>query len=100
MTEAAFDTPFCIVHQLALPGVYTATESLFQAVRWWRTATTGVCCLAGIGGSGKTAAADELLRRLGVLALRPGVAQAPVAARAWGGIRVHAGPGQRRETGP
>jgi len=78
MTEAAFETPFCVVHQLALPGVYTTTESLFQAVRWWRTASTGVCCLAGIGGSGKTAAADELLRRLGVLAARPGAAQAPL----------------------
>jgi hypothetical protein len=81
MGEYAFEPLFNIVHQLPLASGYTVTDSLSRAGRWWRTVSadvsTGVCCLVGIGGSGKTAAADELLRRLAVLAQRPGAGHAP-----------------------
>lgn len=68
MDEAAFDPLVNIVHMLPFASSYAATESFRCAAHWWRTTHSGVYCLVGIGGSGKTAAADQLLRQLGVLA--------------------------------
>ena len=82
MGEYVFEPTFSVVHQLPLAGAYTATDSLSRVSRWWRAVSTdvstGVCSLVGIGGGGKTSTADELLRRLAVLAQRPGAGHAPL----------------------
>lgn len=69
---ADFDPAVDIVHLLPPSPSYAVTDGFRRLVAWWRGRSGGVCCLAGIGGGGKTAAVDEFLRRVGVLSGRPG----------------------------
>jgi len=63
------------VHPLTPAVDYQETAAIGALARWWRTQRRGVCALVGIGGCGKTATADEFLRRVGVL--EPRSAPAP-----------------------
>jgi hypothetical protein len=73
-----FHPPFDIVHVLPTVARYTGTQGLRQLIAWWQEQGSGVCCVAGIGGSGKTAAVDEFLRRIHVFTPRPGLDSLPL----------------------
>jgi tetratricopeptide (TPR) repeat protein len=64
--------PINVVHRLAHAEDFQPTKSSQALLAWWKQ-SRGVCCLVGLGGSGKTATVDHFLRRLGVL---PGLAAA------------------------
>lgn len=56
-----------VVHPLAYAHAFQDTAALRGLVRWWENTRRGLCVLVGMGGAGKTAAADQFLRKIGVL---------------------------------
>jgi TIR domain len=56
-----------VVHPLAYANAFQDTAAFRGLVRWWENTRRGLCVLVGMGGAGKTAAADQFLRRIGVL---------------------------------
>ena len=69
-----------VVHPLAYASAFQDTAALRGLVQWWENARRGLCVLVGLGGAGKTAAADQFLREIGVLGSdRTGSAARPEA---------------------
>src|SRR5436305_14957554 len=52
------------IHLLLRARDYQQRPEFNQLCDWWRGGGHGVCALVGIGGAGKTALADRLLRVL------------------------------------
>ena len=77
---------FRLVHPLPVAPDVVPTTAMHRLAGWWRQSHAGVCALVGIGGCGKTTAADTFLRATGVLAARapaPGGRLAPAPAGAF-----------------
>jgi hypothetical protein len=63
----AFSPPVNIFHPLGHAPDFAPTKSSLALTDWWRQSGNGLCCLVGLGGSGKTATIDYFLRSLNIL---------------------------------
>ncbi len=79
MTKTGTSRPqIWFAHRLLRARDWQDRPELDRLVDWWRQRRAGVCALVGIGGAGKTAIVDRLLRLLpNVLSEEPGLAKDP-----------------------